>query len=80
MKPTHTSIVVTHRSDVGSIIGRDLTERELIQMNCFWAGQPGHEKCGWCLACSYPRSIKVETCNHPEKYIFGREDPDDGTF
>lgn len=53
-------------------VGRILSDREMIEVSCIWAGQLGHEKCGWCSNCLRPRSLKTSDCDHPIEYIHGR--------
>lgn len=74
MKPTRSkSLDSTSFSYIQDLLGRILTEREKIEVDCFWAGQTGHEGCGYCLGCSRPRSLKVKGCEHPLDKVYKGE-------
>lgn len=86
MKPTLTKPFTGNLdfSKVESRTGKPVTEEDKIRITCLWAGQRGHEKCGWCKTCGGPRwverdlevfnvrmgTVKLEKCPHLVKDIW----------
>lgn len=56
-------------------VGRRPTEEDQLRIECRWAGQLGHAKCGFCLECHMPRWLDGRNkdgkpCTHPRDKVW----------
>ena len=58
------------RTRLTRLLGRESHEGDYIMMECMWAGQLGHEKCGWCAHCHRPRWLECKDCKHPFEKVW----------